>query len=161
MPNNLSIYSGIQGIRDNISGSLHGDCHELLAEIWLKPNLIVEKKKWRTCSLSLKEMFRICNLAGSKTYIFLCCRMIQMQKITNGHAQWEYWPLENFKGFYISKKWLQNRNKIEKQLASNHLYQPVFMPMKSQYYIPGSTTQSFIFHSRTPFYWIECLQPTA
>ena len=26
------IYSGIQGIRDNISGSLHGDCHELLAE---------------------------------------------------------------------------------------------------------------------------------
>ena len=26
------IYSGIQGIRDNISGSLYGDCHELLAE---------------------------------------------------------------------------------------------------------------------------------
>ena len=25
------IYSGIQGIRDNISGSLYGDCHELLA----------------------------------------------------------------------------------------------------------------------------------
>ena len=119
------------------------------------------KKKWKACSLSLKEIFRICNLAGSKTYIFLCCRMIQMQKITNGHAQWEYWPLENLKGFYISKKWLQNRNKIEKQLASNHLYQPVFMPMKSQYYIPGSTTQSFIFHSRTPFYWVECLQPTA
>ena len=110
---------------------------------------------------SLKEMFRICNLAGSKTYIFLGCRMIQMQKITNGHAQWEYWPLEHFKGFYISKKWLQNCNKIEKQLALNHLYQPVFTPMKSQFYIPGSTTQSFIFHSRTPFYWIECVQPTA
>ena len=119
------------------------------------------KKKWKACSLSLKEMFRICNLAGSKTYIFLCCRMIQMQTITNGHAQWEYWPLENFKGFYISKKWLQNCNKIEKQLALNHLYQPVFTPMKSQFYIPGSTTQSFIFHSRTPFYWIECVQPTA
>ena len=27
------IYSGIQGTRDNISGSLYGDCHELLAEI--------------------------------------------------------------------------------------------------------------------------------
>ena len=27
------IYSGTQGIRDNISGSLYGDCHELLAEI--------------------------------------------------------------------------------------------------------------------------------
>ena len=26
------IYSGIQGIRDNISGSLYGDCHELLAQ---------------------------------------------------------------------------------------------------------------------------------
>ena len=25
------IYSGIQGIWDNISGSLYGDCHELLA----------------------------------------------------------------------------------------------------------------------------------
>ena len=25
------IYSGIQGIRDNISGCLYGDCHELLA----------------------------------------------------------------------------------------------------------------------------------
>ena len=25
------IYSGIQGIRDNMSGSLYGDCHELLA----------------------------------------------------------------------------------------------------------------------------------
>ena len=25
------IYSGIQGIRDNILGSLYGDCHELLA----------------------------------------------------------------------------------------------------------------------------------
>ena len=25
------IYSGIQGIRDNVSGSLYGDCHELLA----------------------------------------------------------------------------------------------------------------------------------
>ena len=25
------IYSGIQGLRDNISGSLYGDCHELLA----------------------------------------------------------------------------------------------------------------------------------
>ena len=25
------IYSGIQGIRDNISGSLYGDCHEVLA----------------------------------------------------------------------------------------------------------------------------------
>ena len=24
------IYSGIQGIRDNISGGLYGDCHELL-----------------------------------------------------------------------------------------------------------------------------------
>ena len=28
------IYSGIQGIRDNISGSLYGDCHELLASNW-------------------------------------------------------------------------------------------------------------------------------
>ena len=27
------IYSGIQGIRDNIWGSLYGDCHELLAKI--------------------------------------------------------------------------------------------------------------------------------
>ena len=27
------IYSGIQGIRDNISGSLYGDCHELLAAL--------------------------------------------------------------------------------------------------------------------------------
>ena len=27
------IYSGIQGIRDNISGSLYGDCHELLAPL--------------------------------------------------------------------------------------------------------------------------------
>ena len=27
------IYSGIQGIRDNISGSLYGYCHELLAPI--------------------------------------------------------------------------------------------------------------------------------
>ena len=34
------IYSGIQGIRDNISGSLYGDCHELLAQRWL---LIVTK----------------------------------------------------------------------------------------------------------------------
>ena len=25
------IYSGIQGITDNISGSLYGDCYELLA----------------------------------------------------------------------------------------------------------------------------------
>ena len=25
------IYSGIQGIRDNMSRSLYGDCHELLA----------------------------------------------------------------------------------------------------------------------------------
>ena len=39
------IYSGIQGIRDNISGSLHGDCHELLAERggerkrWIKQDL--------------------------------------------------------------------------------------------------------------------------
>ena len=28
------IYSGIQGIRDNISGSLYGDCHELLAQLF-------------------------------------------------------------------------------------------------------------------------------
>ena len=133
---------------------------EMLDWNMVKTKTLSWKKKWKACSLSLKEMFRICNLAV-KHFFFLCCRMIQVQKITNGHAQWEYWPLENFKGFYISKKWLQNRNKIEKQLASNHLYQPVFMPMKSQYYIPGSTTQSFIFHSRTPFYWIECLQPTA
>ena len=28
------IYSGIQGIRDNISGSLYGDCHELLALLY-------------------------------------------------------------------------------------------------------------------------------
>ena len=133
---------------------------EMLDWNMVKTKTLSWKKKWKACSLSLKEMFRICNLAVKQIF-FLCCRLIQMQKITNGYAQWKYWPLKNFKGFYISKKWLQNRNKIEKQLASNHLYQPVFMPMKSQYYIPGSTTQSFIFHSRTPFYWIECLQPTA
>ena len=28
------IYGGIQGIRDNISGSLYGDCHELLARVY-------------------------------------------------------------------------------------------------------------------------------
>ena len=30
------IYSGIQGIRDKISGSLYGDCHELLAKVLVK-----------------------------------------------------------------------------------------------------------------------------
>ena len=33
------IYSGIQGIRDNISGSLYGDCHELLALQGVSENL--------------------------------------------------------------------------------------------------------------------------
>ena len=35
------IYSGIPGIRDNISGSLYGDCHELLATI-------LKTLKWRS-----------------------------------------------------------------------------------------------------------------
>ena len=94
---------------------------EMLDRYMVKTKSYHGKKKWKACSLSLKEMFRICNLAV-KHIFFHCCRMIQMEKITNGHAQWEYWPLENFKGFYISKKWLQNRNKIEKQLALNHYY---------------------------------------
>ena len=41
--------------------------------------------------------------------------------------------------FILQRNDLQNCNKIEKQLTLNHLYQPVFLPMKSQYYIPGST----------------------
>ena len=106
----------------------------------IKTKSLSWKKKWKACSLSWKEMFRICNLAVK--HIFLCCRMIQMRKITNGHAQWEYWHLENFKSFYITKKWLQSCNKVKKQLTLNHLYQPVFMPVKSQYYILGSTMQS-------------------
>ena len=96
---------------------------EMLDWNMVKTKTLSWKKKWKACSLSLKEMFRICNLAV-KHIFFHCCRMIQMQKITNGHAQWEYWPLENFKGFYISKKWLQNCNKIEKQLTLNHFYRP-------------------------------------
>ena len=35
------IYSGIQGIRDNISGSLYGDCHELLAQ---RSNIFVQHR---------------------------------------------------------------------------------------------------------------------
>ena len=30
--------------------------------------------------------------------------MIQMQKITNGHAQWEYWLLKKFQGFLYYKE---------------------------------------------------------
>ena len=37
------IYSGIQGIRDNIWGSLYGDCHELLA--LLKEQMIIPVQK--------------------------------------------------------------------------------------------------------------------
>ena len=75
---------------------------EMLDWNMVKTKTLSWKKKWKACSLSLKEMFRICNLAV-KHIFFHCCRMIQMQKITNGHAQWEYWPLENFKFLYFKE----------------------------------------------------------
>ena len=47
------IYSGVQGIRDNISGSLYGDCHELLAtETANRP------------SPSIRNLFYVCEMTG-------------------------------------------------------------------------------------------------
>ena len=90
-------------------------------------------KKWKACSLSLKEMFRICNLAVKHFSLFQKDSDVEDYERT---CAMEILPLKKFKRFlyYLLKKWLQNCNKIEKQLTLNHFYQPVFMPMKSQYY---------------------------
>ena len=50
------IYSGIQGIRDNISGSLYGDCHELLAH---------PRKKTGACYAGY-------SLSGFTSFVVIC-----------------------------------------------------------------------------------------
>ena len=48
------ICSGIQGTRDSISGSLYGDCHELLARLQRRSDNVVIFKIYKSPSNSFK-----------------------------------------------------------------------------------------------------------
>ena len=64
------IYSGIQGIRDNISGSLYGDCHELLARDCGRFTHHVSNAKRNTGAQAIPQN-RILTLKGTPLGFFL------------------------------------------------------------------------------------------
>ena len=61
--------------------------------------------------------------------------------------------LRKFQGFLYFKEMTAELQQNRKTASlKSFVSAGIHADEESQYYIPGSTTQSFIFHSRTPFY---------
>ena len=60
--------------------------------------------------------------------------------------------LRKFQGFLYFKEMTAEPQQNRKTASLKSFVSAGIHADEIQYYIPGSTTQSFIFHSRTPFY---------